>query len=316
MEKNLLLAAIMGVAVGDALGLPVQFYSRERCQRMHVTQMLDWEFPNGTYSDDTAMTLCTLASLKENDWQLDEKDIMERFVAWIGYGYMTCDDMAIDVGMATRKAIQRYYDGVPLDECGCRGFRECGNGSLMRIMPLVFYLAHSKKDELYDAVRKVSSLTHAHEVCVLGCYIYVALSLELLEYRTSHEELVLNETDKLALFGRELEIIHHNVKGLFSADAVKYYERIFNLDSFRNLPMEAISSSGFVVHSLEAALWCFVTTGNFRDCLIKAVSLGDDTDSVAAIAGGIAAMFYGYDAIPAEWIKDLRNKNVIYELCD
>ena len=314
MKKNLLLAAIMGVAVGDALGLPVQFYSRERCQRMHVSRMLDWEFPKGTYSDDTAMTLCTLASLKENDWLLDEKDIMERFVAWLGYGYMTCDDMAIDVGRATRKAIQRYYDGVPLDECGCRGFRECGNGSLMRIMPLTFYLSRNRWDELYDAVRKVSGLTHAHELCVLGCYIYVALCLELLEYRFNNKGL-LTEVDKLVWLRMTLKKIHRDIHSLFSADAVKYYERIFNLDSFRNLPMKDISSSGFVVHSLEAALWCFVTTGSFRDCLIKAVSLGDDTDSVAAIVGGIAAMFYGYDAIPAEWIKDLRGKNVIYELC-
>lgn len=313
--SNLLLTAIMGVAVGDALGLPVQFYSRERCLRIHVTRMLDWDFPKGTYSDDTAMTLCTLASLKENNWQLDAKDIMDRFVAWLGYGYMTCDDMAIDVGRATRTAIQRYYEGIPIGECGCKGFRECGNGSLMRIMPIVFYLCRNKKTELYDVVRKISSLTHAHEVCILGCYIYVALNLELLEYRIKHGDIVLNETDKLALFNRALEIIRHDAKGLFSPEALDYYKRIFKLESFRRLPMEKIKSSGFVVHSLEAALWCFLTTDNFRDCLIKAISLGDDTDSVAAIVGGMAAMFYGYEEIPAEWIDDLRCKNVIYELC-
>ena len=81
----------MGVAVGDALGLPVQFHSRERCQQRNIMQMLDWALPKGTFSDDTATSLCTLASLKENNWQLNDEDIMKRFVAWLGYGYMTCD---------------------------------------------------------------------------------------------------------------------------------------------------------------------------------------------------------------------------------
>lgn len=312
--KNLILTAIMGVAVGDALGLPVQFYSREKCQRLNVTQMLDWELPKGTFSDDTATTLCTLASLKENNWQLNDEDIMKRFVAWLGYGYMTCDDEAIDVGMATRKAIQRYYDGVPLEECGCKGFRECGNGSLMRIMPVVFYLLKNRNADVYDAVRRVSSLTHAHEVCILACYIYVSLCLEIIELRNNNN-VDMSDAQRLEFMSTQLRVIYESAKSLFSAEAMKLYERLFDFKNFSNLPIESIKSSGFVVDSLEAALWCFATTHNFRDCLVKAVSLGDDTDSVAAIAGGMAALYYGYEAIPDEWIDDLRGKDMIYELC-
>ena len=312
--KNLILTAIMGVAVGDALGLPVQFYSREKCQRLNVTQMLDWELPKGTFSDDTATTLCTLASLKENNWQLNDEDIMKCFVAWLGYGYMTCDDRAIDVGQATRKAIQRYYDGVPLEECGCKGFRECGNGSLMRIMPVVFYLLKNRNADVYDAVRRVSSLTHAHEVCVLACYIYVRLCLEIKELR-SNNDANMSDAQMHEFMSAQLRSICEGAKALFSDEAMKLYERLFDFKSFSNLPMESIKSSGFVVDSLEAALWCFATTYDFRDCLVKAVSLGDDTDSVAAIAGGMAALYYGYEAIPREWIDDLRGKDMIYQLC-
>lgn len=312
--KNLILTAIMGVAVGDALGLPVQFYSREKCQRLNVTQMLDWELPKGTFSDDTATTLCTLASLKENNWQLNDEDIMKRFVAWLGYGYMTCDDRAIDVGQATRKAIQRYYDGVPLEECGCKSFRECGNGSLMRIMPVVFYLLKNRNADVYDAVRRVSSLTHAHEVCVLACNIYVRLCLEIKELR-SNNDANMSDAQMHEFMSAQLRSICEGAKVLFSDEAMKLYERLFDFKSFSNLPMESIKSSGFVVDSLEAALWCFAITHNFRDCLVKAVSLGDDTDSVAAIAGGMAALYYGYEAIPREWIDDLRGKDMIYQLC-
>lgn len=312
--NQLLLTAIMGVAVGDALGLPVQFNSREQCQKLNVTRMLDWELPKGTFSDDTATTLCTLDSLREHNWQLNEEDIMKRFVAWLGYGYMTCDDEAIDVGMATRKAIQRYYDGIPLSECGCRSFRECGNGSLMRIMPVVFYLQKNKQADLYDVVNKVSSLTHAHEVCVLGCYIYVSLCLEIIKLKnksiskSSHNEI-------LELLNEHLCIIRDKAKLYFSDEAMELYKRLFSFASFSRLSMDSINSSGFVVDSLEAALWCFATTDNFRDCLVKAVSLGEDTDSIAAIVGGMAALYYGYEAIPKEWISDLRGKDMIYQLC-
>lgn len=312
--NNLYLTAIMGVAVGDALGLPVQFHSREECQKFKVTQMMDWALPKGTFSDDTATTLCTLASLKENNWQLNDEDIMKRFVAWLGYGYMTCDDEAIDVGMATRKAIQLYYNGVPLAECGCKGFRECGNGSLMRIMPVVFYLLKNRNADVYDVVRRVSSLTHAHEVCILACYIYVSLCLEIIELRSNNDANV-SDAQMHEFMSAKLRDIYESAKLLFSAEAMNLYKRLFNFSSFSSLPMESIKSSGFVVDSLEAALWCFATTHNFRDCLVKAVSLGDDTDSVAAIAGGMAALYYGYEAIPDEWISDLRGKDMIYELC-
>ncbi len=312
--NNLYLTAIMGVAVGDALGLPVQFHSRERCQQRNIMQMLDWALPKGTFSDDTATTLCTLASLKENNWQLNDEDIMKRFVAWLGYGYMTCDGEPIDVGMATRKAIQHYYNGVPLAECGCKGFRECGNGSLMRIIPVVFYLHKNKQADIYDVVRRVSSLTHAHKVCILACYIYVSLCLQIIELR-SNNNVDMSDAQRLEFMSTQLRVIYESAKSLFSAEAMNLYKRLFDFKSFSNLPMESIKSSGFVVDSLEAALWCFATTYNFRDCLVKAVSLGDDTDSVAAIAGGMAALYYGYESIPEKWIDDLRGKDMIYQLC-
>ena len=93
------------------------------------------------------------------------------------------------------------------------------------------------------------------------------------------------------------------------------YWRFLNYNKFISLEEYEIESSGYVVDSLEAALWCFLTTNNYKDCILKAVNLGEDTDTIAAIAGGLAGLYYGYDNIPEEWIDVLKNKEVIYSLC-
>ena len=161
--NNRLLSMVMGVAVGDALGLPAQFYSRKVLDKYPLVKMVESEEgAAGTYSDDTAMTLCTLASFTENNWQLDLQDIMNRFIDWYGHGYMAVNHKTIDVGIATRKAIQRAYDGVPLDKCGGADEWDCGNGSLMRISPVIFYLQRNAQADILKTVSTISSLTHAH----------------------------------------------------------------------------------------------------------------------------------------------------------
>ena len=305
MNKDLL-SAIYGVAIGDALGVPVEFYTRESLMDNPVTEMLVGDMPKGTYSDDTAMTLCNLASFKENNWQLDYHDIMQKFVAWANEGYMACGGIVFDIGNSTRKALQNYYNGLPLDQCGGKGFHNCGNGSLMRIIPVAFYLQRHHEANKFEVVKNVSALTHAHDVCSIGCYIYIMLCLAALNNKG------LNKYD---LFKNCLPCIEQEARRNADSNVVDLYSRIFDLDNFKNLPLDSISSSGYVLHSLEAALWCFLNTDNYHDCVITAVNLGEDTDTIAAIAGGLAGIYYGLDSIPKDWLADLRNKSIIEELC-
>lgn len=305
--NNKLLSMIMGVAIGDALGLPAQFYSRKVLDKYPLVEMVESEEgAAGTYSDDTAMTLCTLASFTENNWQLDLQDIMNRFIDWYGHGYMAVNHKTIDVGIATRKAIQRAYDGVPLDKCGGADEWDCGNGSLMRISPVIFYLRHNAQADILKTVSTISSLTHAHQRCIMCCYIYVVLGLELLNN---------SGQDKTELFKKTMPSLAADVKEKFAPDETGLLARLYNIEKFINLSRDEIKSSGYVIDTLEASLWCFLTTDNFKDCVLKAVNLGDDADTVAAIAGAYAGLYYGLDAIPKEWVENLLGKDNIYKLC-
>lgn len=307
MMDNKLLSMIMGVAIGDALGLPAQFYDRKILDKYPITEMAaSEEGPAGTYSDDTAMTLCTLASLVENGWQLDLQDIMKRFIDWLGYGYMAVGNKTIDVGIATRNAIQRAYDGIPLNECGGKGEWDCGNGSLMRISPLIFYCSKHPEADILKTVGEVSALTHAHERCKMCCYVYVKLGLALLNNSC---------TDNKELFKKAMAALMPELKARFAENETDLLSRLYDIDEFVKLDINSIKSSGYVIDTLEASLWCFLTTDNFKDCILKAVNLGDDADTVAAIAGALAGLYYGYGSIPEEWLNKLLGKEKIYELC-
>ncbi len=153
-----------------------------------------------------------------------------------------------------------------------------GNGSLMRILPLAFI------DCTEEEIRAVSSLTHAHELSTTACVIYTTIAKRMLQ-------------------GYDIKAILLNLKS--------YGEPFNRLYFIYEYPEEKIKSSGYVVDTLEAALWCLTTTYSYKDCVLKAVNLGEDTDTVAAIAGGLAGIKYGYNAIPKEWINNLANKDLI-----
>lgn len=161
---------------------------------------------------------------------------------------------------------------------GLDGERSCGNGSLMRIAPLAF--APGVTD---DEIRRVSAITHAHPVCEEGCVLYVRLAQQLASGADPRDAVAA-----LPASGR--------------------YER---LPHVAELDLDAISSSGYIVHTFEAALWALVHTESYRDCALACANMGDDTDTVAAVAGALAGIVYGFDAIPSEWIDALRGHEII-----
>ena len=233
---------------------------------------------------------------------------MDNFVRWLRDGDYTPGGKAFDVGRTCLNAIEAYMKSDRTDAMlfGGTDERSNGNGSLMRIHPFVLFgtLTMLKGcDEDYwnwmGFIKTASSLTHAHSRAVMGCCIY-GYCLTFLLQKPTREGLV----EGIKFAGKDLDYL----------SAFEHYQRIFDPD-FEKLTVDEIKSSGYVVDTLEAALWCLLTTDNYRDCVLKAVNLGEDTDTVAAVAGGLAGALYGYDAIPEEWRTTLIKREYIEKMC-
>ncbi len=305
LTLNQIKSVIFGGAVADALGVPVEFSSRVELRNAPVTDMEGYgayPVPAGSWSDDTSMTLCTFESLCKNEIDLD--DVMQNFGKWYYDDEFTPTGEMFDVGNTCSTAIDNYFKNKKsATECGLDNDRSNGNGSLMRIHPMVLYL-YSKgkrfsKNEL-KSIYDVSALTHAHMRSKIGCGIY-AFILETLLDAPIKESVEVGKIKALKLLSKEKEFDH--------------YIRIYS-DDFENLPESEIKSGGYVVHTLEAALWCLLNTSSYEECVLKAVNLGDDTDTVASVAGTLAGALYGYDAIPEKWINTLLKKDYINDMCE
>ena len=308
--KNIWKEGIFGVVTGDALGCPVQFESREEVAEHPVTGMRGhgtFDLPAGSWTDDSSLTLALLDSLCETSG-VYLKHIMGNFMDWLYDGKFTPYGYSYDVGFGTEQAIQNYrLLGDPY-LCGGRNENNNGNGSLMRIIPACLYCCAKgmEEEEAVPLIHAVGSLTHAHLRANIACGLYWFMIREILNGTGSLCERMQAGLDRgFAYYDRNPE----------NGAEVDHYRRLRNLAAFRQVPAEEIRSSGYVVAALEAAVWSLVTTDSFREALLKAVNLGDDTDTVGAIAGGPAAMYYGYDAIPPEWISELKRKEWIEELC-
>ncbi len=283
-------AGILGLVVGDALGVPVEFQKRGAFRVTDMTGYGTYNQPPGTWSDDSSLTLATLESLGRLG-RIDPEDIMQNFVLWLEEGKFTPYGEVFDVGVGTRRAILRYADGTDAQACGGTSHMDNGNGALMRILPLAF-LPHTPQE-----VRQVGRLTHAHEISQTACGLYIHLA-------------------EILLTGMPLQDAMASLAQLSPVTQTEEFRRIAWIG---RLSRDEIRSSGYVVDTLEAALWCLWTTGNYRDCVLAAVNLGEDTDTVAAVAGGIAGLYYGTggaNGIPEEWMRQIPRREWIQGLCD
>lgn len=302
--KEKMKAVMLGHAVGDAIGVPVEFCAREELDKNPVTEMLGYgthSCPKGCWSDDTSMSLAALDSLAAG--KLDFDDIMIKFGEWYHDDEYTATGEMFDIGNTCSCAIDNYVEHhKPVEECGLTSEYSNGNGSLMRIHPfaLVAWCNSKMREEWEDVIEKASSLTHAHERSKLACKIYTLILFHLLD-------MPCKDSVRLAL-----DIACRRYK---SSSEHAGYKRLFDPD-FEKLKREEIKSTGYVVDTLEAAVWCILTSENYRDCVLKAVNLGYDTDTVAAVAGGLAGALYGYDAIPKEWLDALKRREYIEEMCE
>jgi len=313
-NKEIIKSAIFGVAVGDALGVPVEFKSRDHLQRNPVSEMKEYGShgqPKGTWSDDTSLTLCLLDSLCDG---YDLNHMAANFVKWRNAQLWTPHGRVFDIGIATNTAIHNLENGISPYLAGGDSEMDNGNGSLMRILPLLFFSKDKPIHKRFDLVKEVSSLTHRHIRSVIACFIYLEYARFIVLGNSKEDSFSMmqdsvNEFLALNPICSQKEIdVFHRVLG----NKVEPFERQNLID----LEEININSSGYVLDSLEASLWCLLTSNSYAETVLKAVNLGGDTDTTGAIAGGLAGLYYGYESIPEIWLKELVRNNDIEHLCN
>ena len=296
---------IIGLAIGDAMGVPLEFYPREKLLENMTVEMKGYgshNVPKGSWSDDTSMTICLIDAINKTG-EIVPKDICDNFVRWLEDEEFTPTGITFDVGRTCWASILEYQRKPENPEsCGQTGEVNQGNGSLMRISPLIYYCFAKNMDEkeIYTTVKLVSSLTHRREECIMGCYIYVLYGIELLK-------------------GFNIFDAYYNLKekdySMFSQSTQRKYDRVLK-EKLDYLNMGDIKSSGYVVDTLEASIWCILVTDSFDEAIIKAINLGEDTDTIGACTGALAGIYYGLEDVDREWKDDLIRMDYLESICE
>ena len=286
---------IIGLVVGDALGVPVEFNSRESLKNNPVINMREYgtyNMPKGTWSDDSSMTLATMNSIL-NKKAIDYEDIMNEFCEWFFKSKYTQYNETFDYGNTTSKSLMKYINGFDAIKCGGNSTHDNGNGSLMRILPLAFI-----RDIDYESIECVSGLTHSHKRSQIACVLYIEIAKSMIINDLKIDEHIENACRKIIEYYGDCEELIH-------------FKRIFN-----DTLTENIQSSGYIIDTLESVIYCLKNTDNYRDAVLKAVNLGGDTDTIAAICGGLCGIYYGFEDIPIDWIEEIPKIDKVISLCE
>lgn len=291
-------AVIFGLAVGDALGVPVEFKERGTFEVKEMIGHGTYNQPMGTWSDDTSLTLALMEHLAEKS---ELNQLLQKFADYRN-GYLTPNGVCFDIGISTNNAIERFLLGIPLDRIGGDSEMDNGNGALMRISPLAIILQDefdfSKKVELIEAYTK---LTHRHPRAIVASILYIQLLIGLLLNNDLKESL----GSTASLFLKEFPPFHS-----YRLEFEYHFADLFNNEFFEQ-PKSEIKSSGYVVDTLKAAVWSLGNSNNFEDLLLTAVNLGGDTDTIGAVAGSLGGALYSLEAIPQKWLNKLVSKELI-----
>ncbi|MEM6501114.1 MAG: ADP-ribosylglycohydrolase family protein [Cyanobacteria bacterium P01_C01_bin.89] len=304
-KQNRFRGCLLGLAAGDAVGTTVEFSPRGTFTPL--TDMVGggpFRLKPGQWTDDTSMALCLATSLVDIDG-FDGRNQMERYCRWWQEGYLSSTGECFDIGNATSEALARFQEtGEPM--AGSDNPRKAGNGSIMRLAPIPMFFFSSwviadplpdfevMLEELGQWAISSSRTTHGAAECLEACEWYARAIVRAL-YDQSKEEILLADGD----MDLGCESIQDIAQG-----------------KYRTKTRDEISGSGYVVKSLEAALWCFDQTDSFREAILMAANLGDDADTTAAVCGQIAGAFYGESGIPKDWLGKLAQVDLIRQLSD
>lgn len=290
-------AAYMGFTIGDALGVPVEFLPRNEVKKNPITDMIGGGFHHrepGIWSDDTSLMLATSAAI--SNYGFTPKAIAQEMIAWMDHGKYSANGEMFGIGNGTRKSLERIKAGYKAIKAGGKGIYENGNGSLMRILPLIFFLQKNnsfakRKKIIYD----ISSITHQHNFSKVACHFFVEMGIKVLAGISFGESY--KETAKIFLqyYGN-----------------IEEFKRIFQQE-LSHLGESEINSGTYVIDTLEAVIWCLGTTNTYTDAVLKAVNLGNDADTIGALTGGLAGILYGIESIPEKWQSQIVNCEFLKE---
>ncbi len=294
--------SILGHAIGDAMGVPTEFCIREHLLEHPVLDMIESEKvgqPAGSWSDDTSMEIATIESLIKNK-KFNYSDIMSRWCDWLNKGEYTPNGEVFDVGRTCLKACRNYINGMNPIDCGLSDINSNGNGSLMRILPVALYSYsnHLNNEEIMRLSDEVSSLTHSHSISKIACYMYVRFVINLLKGMSKESAYKYLRLDDYSNYDEE---------------TISKYDRLIKKD-ISKLKMNDIKSTGYVVDTWECALWILLKSKSYKETIIASTNIGNDTDTIGAIAGSMAGIIYGYKSIPKEWLSKLKRKDYLIDI--
>lgn len=291
---------LLGLAVGDALGAAVEF-----CPPGTFDPVTGFRGGGphgllpGEWTDDTSMALALADSIASAGWDLSDQ--ARRYVSWWLEGQYSVNGSCFDIGITTIKALSKFRrsgdaltSGIPVENAS-------GNGSIMRLAPVPIHYAHLFPNQIEELARLAveSSLpTHASERCKSAC-AYLSVVLAALIHGTPREEVLSPDWDHFQRLTRAMPL-HVEITAVATG-------------GFQSKRPPDIKGTGYVVESLEAALWAFVSAHNFRDAVLHAVNLGHDADTTGAVCGQIAGAYWGESGIPSEWLDGLARRELIEE---
>lgn len=285
------LGTLIGLACGDAIGATLEF--RERDKFPLLTDMIGggkFKLKPGQWTDDTSMALCLAESLILSRG-FDARDQMHRYIRWANEGYFSCKPFAFGIGKTVIQALARFHrTSIPYS--GSKAPHTAGNGSLMRLAPVSLYF-YPDYDKVIHYSGESSKTTHMADECVQACQVLAHIQFNILNGKEKYHALFD--------FDQWQPPVSESLQNIIDGN-------------YRHKQRPEISSSGYVIHSLEAALWSFYTTDSFKEAVLKAANLGDDADTVASICGQIAGMYYGFNSIPKDWLSKLAMRDEIITL--
>ena len=290
---------LLGLAAGDALGTTLEF--RPPGSFAPIREMRGggpFNLRPGQWTDDTSMALCLADSLVSGQG-FDALDQMKRYLRWYREGLWSSTGLCFDIGNTVRAALE-HFERSQDPFSGSTDPRSAGNGSIMRLAPVPMFFARRSEDAVkYSALS--SQTTHSARLAVDACRYFGVLLLGALN-GVSKDQLLADH--------------YHPIPGFWQSNPLAPEIDAIARGSFRRRQPPQIRGSGFVVESLEAALWAFYRSEDFRQGCLMAANLGDDADTTAAVYGQLAGAYYGEDGIPSDWRNSLAFRDEIQALAD
>ncbi len=316
IQKKRFESAVWGFVIGDALGVPYEMFTRGEMTKNPATGMIGNKThnqPAGTWSDDTSMLLCTMDTLSYekynniNDWiskgEEQQQQFATRLLSWYKNGEWTANGTTFDIGITTMEALDLFALGTPANKSGITNRSTAsGNAPLTRCLPIAFLFAGESVAFRFLMVSRLGCVTHKTEITGL-CSLY---------YTEFLQALILGYS-KLDAFDKAIAALSTVLQQMDIESRITNMCYLLKLidKKFINLPENEIQSTGLVSDTLEASIWCFLNTNNYRDAVLLAVNLGDDTDSIAALTGALAGCYYYKEAFPNKWKNSIQNKSLI-----